>query len=344
MYRAQQMRLMGYGTDWPDITITGPAGPSEPITGELSLVDYDLSQPGRVYEVKQAIRMLAERGANKVFNPKDPIQETTWQRMALGQPYQDSWDWATADEFLALLSRYALELDIDLNKAVQHVPGAPFAMVGGLQPTALGVELIAGALHRSNIDPATVMPEYMAWRGASWWAPPSPSAVGTRKASVVQRTADLGDPIEWQPLSPSASVEEIARINWWDNRLNQLWKSLSTAMTEQQRSSELAMIENYRIGRNTEVNLANARLDYDPASKAACDRLGGTYLADEKVCEIELPDEPEVEEPELPLTAPTTAPAKAAAAPSSAVGWAALIAGGVLLVGGLYMKSQEGKR
>lgn len=67
-------------------------------------IAYDLAQPGRVREIKKALRMLGQAGAiGAIPLISDLILETRWKQLS----DDDVWTDATADEFVAFLSRWA---------------------------------------------------------------------------------------------------------------------------------------------------------------------------------------------------------------------------------------------
>jgi len=67
-------------------------------------ITYDLAQPGRVREIKKALRVLGAAGAiGAIPLISDLIQETRWKLLA----DDDVWTDAAADEFVAFVSRWA---------------------------------------------------------------------------------------------------------------------------------------------------------------------------------------------------------------------------------------------
>ena len=160
-------------------SLMGPYEPSpreEHLTPYVSLGDmaspYDMRETEAVLEVKSALYALGQLAADK-FRTSDPSFETRWKEIILGEP---SWDAATADEFCIAVGRY---------RGIGWQVPSPYAVTtpGGPQPTATGLELIAGAVNE-RLGGSPRMLSYERWRGGSF-APPSIISGPTAETPII---------------------------------------------------------------------------------------------------------------------------------------------------------------
>jgi hypothetical protein len=121
---------------------------------------YDLNDPVAIQQVKSALLALGRYWSDRVAR-EDPAIETRWSWI---DPSVPSWDPSTADEFAFAVGR--------LRGLGWQVSG-PYAVETpvGPQPTATGLELIAGAVN-DLLGGTPRMTHYEAWRGG-WVSPPS---------------------------------------------------------------------------------------------------------------------------------------------------------------------------
>lgn len=193
--RAQAESLMG-----PYEPVPGPERAAPYVGVGQMQGPYDFSEPVAILEMKAALKALGELAADK-FRTSDPAIETRWRDIIAGEP---SWDAAAADEFAIAIGRYR-------GLGVQ-VPG-PYAVdtPGGPQPTATGLELIAGAVN-DLLGGSPRMLNYESWRGGSF-APPS-IVSGPAADTPVIHTDYFGTDFRLPPADTRPDVlEQIVAAN-----------------------------------------------------------------------------------------------------------------------------------
>jgi hypothetical protein len=238
---------------------------------------YDLNVPGAVLEIKKALVALAIWGSDPNLNPDDPIQEQVWQGIQL----DDSWDASVADELVLAMGRYK---NLFGDNHVQQGGSPPTNMVGGLQPTAAGLECLAGAVEE-KLGGYPKMEKYLNWRGGAW-DPPSWTSGPADNAQVIPSTnrGGMASTLDYVPLSPEVSGEQKNAVLVLDRQLSEAWKMLLNAENETQRAQIVNAIKGVRLIRNTAVLTINASVPprqgttiVESGGKYACEKSGGTY-------------------------------------------------------------------
>ena len=171
--REQDVALMGdYELVADDVAFTPYAFDNHAAMGQPGTTPYNLNDPVAITELKMALYELAKRDSDPLRNPENPILETRWRDMILDGDYATSWDGASADEFVLAISRYASPSGI--TGPHMQIAGSRFGkgILGGPQPTAKGLEVIAGAVNQ-RLGGLPQMPSYLAWRGGGAFDPPS---------------------------------------------------------------------------------------------------------------------------------------------------------------------------
>ncbi len=171
--RAQKVSLLGYGdyqfdgSDERDFTPYERGGIGAAPAGTV----YDLTEPGRVAEIKRSLIGLAEM--------KGPSQLTDfWKHIDLSPQFADAWGGPVADAFVAAVGRYrdqgVLPGLMSSDQVFTVIPEfrekdkhgqdtGNYYWVGGAQPTVPGLELIAQAA-RQLAPGVPQMDLYWKWR------------------------------------------------------------------------------------------------------------------------------------------------------------------------------------
>jgi hypothetical protein len=205
--------------------------------GAAAKAPFDLNDPEAVAEIKRALVALAERDADPFQGPSDLITETVWKEV---DPTSPAWDGQTADEFVAAISRYAPNTGVF--GPYMQLGGSKYGehgIVGGPQPTANGLEIIAGAVE-TKLNGTPRMSKYLAWRGGMFNPPSMVSK--PPPGSVVIPTGDGGrfwDPASYTPTWPDGDPEAVASAAAADAALIECWRGLEKAKSEAARMSWL---------------------------------------------------------------------------------------------------------
>jgi LPXTG-motif cell wall-anchored protein len=219
---------------------------------------FDLNAPGVPLEIKQALVALARVDADPLTAQGDPIRETVWQELVLSGPYQDAWEGAAADEFVTAISRYAPASGIP-GPYVRLGGGAgKYGIVGGAQPTAAGLEVLAGAI-QTKLGGVPSMQRYLAWRGGVF-APPSTISGPPAGAAVlpIQRSGKFWDPTGYTPMWSGAPADIRQNVERLDESLISCIQSQVTLQTEEQRLIGINdCLRSVRAARHQLVLLAN---------------------------------------------------------------------------------------
>lgn len=252
---------------------------------------FDLNAPGVVREIKQALVALARLGADPLRNPTDPITETTWKRVSdeLSDPYAaDAWTGATADEYVTMLSRYP-DLRSALDGPFTQLGGSKFGkygIVGGAQPTAHGLEVLAGAVRQQTGQ--SLMPLYEAWRGGVFPPPSSVSApAGNATVMPVTKHGPFWNPFGYTPAHEGGDPELKAAVDDADDLLVKCTTTQMMAQSEAQRAAGLNdCLGGTREGRHHLVLKLNAT-----APEPSCGE-GMVYRRDLARCVLSMDLEP----------------------------------------------------
>lgn len=197
---------------------------------------FDLNEPGVVLEIKKALVALAQADADPLRNPDDPIQETVWQEIVMTGPHAEAWEGAAADELVTAMSRYAPTSGI-VGPYVQ-LGGSQFGkygIVGGAQPTAAGLEVLAGAVQQ-RLGGQPVMGSYLKWRGGAF-SPPSTVSGPPSTAQVIPvgRHGAFWDPTGYTPMWEGAPEALQANVTQLDESLISCIQQQGSLQNEGQR-------------------------------------------------------------------------------------------------------------
>lgn len=257
-----------------------PTTPEELLTPYESLGDtsepYDLNEPAAVLELKEALYALGERAADR-HRTSDPAIERRWQDIVLGEP---SWDGATADEFALAIGRYrGLGWQVPYPYAVS-TPGGP-------QPTATGLELIAGAVNEL-LGGTPPMLSYERWRAGSF-APPSRIS-GPDPNDPIIPVSYFGPAFGVEPADTDPDIRE--QIAAAERMVGDAHAGAMQAGTEDERAKHAANMILGRALRDAWVAEARAQSEVTgegrqltlSEAEEACIDLGGRWDGDAKVC------------------------------------------------------------
>jgi hypothetical protein len=205
--------------------------------GQPGETPYDLNVPEHVLELKTALYELAKRDTDPFRNPGNPILEERWKDMILDGRYASSWDGASADEFVLAISRYVPGSGI--TGPFMQIAGSKFGrgILGGPQPTAKGLEVIAGAVQQ-RLGGVPPMTSYLKWRGGtinppSDWSGPGDEAV----VLPITRMGPVWEPYGYTPVADDGVPEWVGYARQVDESLLSCWQAMAamTGATEEQR-------------------------------------------------------------------------------------------------------------
>jgi hypothetical protein len=249
---------------------------------------FDLKAPGAIQEVKRALVALAAYEADPFRSKEDPATELIWKHI---DPTSPSWDPMTAMEYALAVGRYAQEYGTGLF----DIP-PPYAQMSdpGPQPTATGLELLAGAVAQ-HLGGTPAMPMYLAWRSLGCTvclAPPS-KVSGPKPTDPVLPTDDFGTKFLYPPPAELAKDPEAgAALAKLEAELAGDWKTAMTAKHETERATIAFKYLTDRIGRDALVAMLIARAKVrigtttvDPSTIQACLEHGGSWNTVTNGCE-----------------------------------------------------------
>lgn len=221
---------------------------------------FDLRSPAAVLELKHALVALAQHGSDPL-KVSDPIQEDRWKRIQLTGPGAAGWEGPAADELVAAISRHAKASGIA--PPYIQLGGSSFGkygIVGGPQPTAHGLEVIAGAV-QTLLGGAPQMTQYLAWRDGTF-KPPSSVSKPPENAQVnlVEWSHPYWDQESYTPAWPEGDPIYVKAAEQLDDALVACWQQLAemTDATEEQRRLAIdECILPVRAQRHEAVLLAN---------------------------------------------------------------------------------------
>ena len=303
--RAQQTSLLG------NYELPGREEQAAPYVqlGDTS-IPYDLDAPGVIAEIKAALVALGQRAADR-FQTSDPAIETRYKDILLDEDVP-TWDAATADEFAIAIGRY--------RGWGWQVPG-PYAVMtpGGPQPTATGLELIAGAVNEL-LGGFPRMVRYEQWRSGAF-APPS-MVSGPKANAPVRRTSNFGTTFLYSP--PDAPGDVLEQVAAADRMLSDAWAGAMQAGSEQERAVYASTMVLGRSVRDAWVREAIAQTpvregttEVEHVDQSACVNLGGQWDAATNECKALEPAQAETE---------------------SSAPWIILAVGGLLIAGSMLHK------
>jgi hypothetical protein len=226
--------------------------------GADPIVSYDLGAPGRVREIKGALKRLGQAGATPGIIPwseQELIKESLWAQLV----DDDTWSDVAADEFVAFLSRWA--------PRYMCFAFPLFGVVNGLaQPTTNGLLLLDVAL---RYEAANLLQRGIAALQACGYGGPSSARLGLFEDALLGAAAEVGAGVDLNP-SVRNSVSVVPTINvalhpvappdgdstlyskWKaaERELDALYATLAKATNESTRSDVLARLEMKRIERD----------------------------------------------------------------------------------------------
>lgn len=231
---------------------------------------YDLNEPGRVAEIKRVLVALAQRASDPLQNPDDTQVEDTWayiDRDSNGDlvppQYADAWDGPTADAFVLAVSRYRdLVGDNSAVFAKSELVADDFGnldMVGGPQPTVMGLEMLALAA-KKYLGGSPQLNSYLSWRGGDLGgmldSPPEAPTIKSRRFGVPWNTRGWtfalknGQTAQDNPQLLTALLEI-------EQQLVQDWMAAQVAKDEAQRSAVAQNLVYGRASRDSIVRQLN---------------------------------------------------------------------------------------
>lgn len=254
---------------------------------------YDLKAAGVVSEIKRALVALAQMEADRSRSPNDPATERLWRDIDLSPSFADAWHPAAAQEYALAVSRYR----------TSAVPPPylqfPAGSTSGPQPTAAGLELLAGAVN-TRLGGTPRMTIYEAWRGVGpggvagapdlgvysvAWA----LAGGTKRSvKPTQNVFGSGAQVVKLPSPMVLDSYPLLRGQIHDARATQVrsWQAAAKADNEKERDFWATAMENHRRARDQLVDKAIA-LDTTqwkalPAehrlAASSCQEAGGEWV------------------------------------------------------------------
>lgn len=237
--------------------------------------------PQVVRELKRALRALGEYEADAARSGDDPATELLYKQINPEESYP-YWDPVTADAFALAMSRYK-DRWVD-GPWVRTTPV-------GFQPTARGLEVIAGAV-RELLGGVPALSTYEAWRGGMF-APPSMLSAPAADAPVVP-TFDYGPSFRYPPPVVLEQHPQLAAaLAGVEAGLKQSWLSSLDATDEATRQWWSHMFTKQRLARDIlvdqAIDLAEVRTGEDPPDSdaqaiAACHDMGGSWDAPSRSC------------------------------------------------------------
>jgi hypothetical protein len=251
------------GSDLPPAALTGA---------------YDLNQPGRVYEIKQALAAVGQADAGA---------ETLWRLLTP----DDVWDDATADEFVIFVSRWMERLPC------YPAPLMQFAQ-GGVHPTFTGLLMLDAAYryvtsHFASasipvaegcgvgVASASIMPELETFLAGQ---APTNKAVTLRRPQVEDVALTPSYAVSPHPIPPPDVDAELYR-QWTsiNDAMKTAWSLLVKATTDTLRVQDVQAVNDLRLQRDQVANAIIAK---------AMPRQGTTTVETVGVCTL-----PEVYDP-----------------------------------------------
>jgi hypothetical protein len=197
---------------------------------------YDLNQPGRVREIKQALAAVGKA---------DNGQETLWRVLS----DDDSWDDAAQDEYVTFLSRWANKLPCFPAPLVFLTTAAHPTFTGLLLLDAAyryatsnlitkGISLVQGC--STGVPSTSFMPileQYLTGE------PASASAVLLNRPDIEKIQIQTSDALTPHPIPPP-DVDVALYAQWVqaNDSVKQIWASLSKAVTDEARMLALAAV------------------------------------------------------------------------------------------------------
>lgn len=250
-----------------------------------SVQPYDLNVPGRVAEIKRVLQALGDYASDPNRNPSNTQTEDTHRYIDTSPTHIDSWDGPTADAFALTVGRHRDRFpglmtpgqkSGPLIQVVKHrtKENGDLVVVGGPQPTVLGLELIAQAAHEVLHD-SLQLDQYLAWRGGTLDCFSLDKGSCIPPDSSVVSSYALGkpyDPRGWTIADEKGEVAQVypdlvIQLHDVQSRMEKLWSEAPFKETESARKRVADEIVDLRGERDALVRKLNQRSD-DPGCPA----------------------------------------------------------------------------
>lgn len=239
---------------------------------------YDLNEPAAAIQLKTALVALGTYWSDRLAKP-DPAKETRWTKIDVSTPY---WEPEAADELAFAIGR--------LRGLGWQVP-PPYAVetAVGPQPTATGLELIAGAVN-DLLGGVPKMTHYESWRGG-WVAPPSLIS-GPSATDPVAPNYTYGPGFKLPPYEVEGGV--ASGLQLVREALTKAWVDAMTPdKDESYRLDVEARIIDMRAQRNQLVEIAIAGTTpregntvVEHVEPEACSKSGGIWDPADLTCTV----------------------------------------------------------
>lgn len=311
--------VQGVGFYEPAGTVERQFSPYDvrPLSAFGAVEPYNLAGAGRVAEIKNVLRALAQLRSDPLQTPPPNTQkDDVWKHIDLTPGFEDAWDGPTADAFVIAASRYRHYLDASL-PADRRSPVAQLPVftsiygdeiVMGPQPTIAGLEALAQAAHRELKD-SVQLNNYLQWRGAplecgllSSCEPPDTVVTPTRAKG--RDWNPRGYTVAWRNGPVAEQYPNmVPMLDAIDVQLREQWVKAQSDSTEDDRSQRADIIIDYRKQRNDIVKQLNKG-----AALPACKDPSWIYDKEKGACVPRCPPDKQWS-PELALcvvTLPTT--------------------------------------
>jgi hypothetical protein len=236
-------KVLGYSTYGVQPFVYAGFG-ADPLSPAALSAPYDLNQPGRVQEIKRALRAIGQ---------SDNGPETLWRVLS----DDDLWDDAAQDEYVTFLSRWANKLPCFPGPLVFLTTAAHPTFTGLLLLDAAyryatsnlisqGVSLVQGC--STGVPSSSMMAQLEQYLTGG---PAGTPAVVLNRPGIENVQVQASDNVTPHPIPPS-DVDPALYTTWIDanGSVKQIWTSLSNAVTEEARMQALKAISDARTRRD----------------------------------------------------------------------------------------------
>jgi hypothetical protein len=236
-------KVLGYSTIEGEPFVYAGFG-ADAVSADALSTPYDLNQPGRVQEIKRALRAIGQA---------DNGPETLWRVLA----DDDSWDDAAQDEYMVFLSRWASKLPCFPAPLVWLTTAAHPTFTGLLLLDAAyryatsnlitqGISLVQGC--STGVASTSMMAQLEQYLTG---APAGAPAVVLNRPGIEKVQVQASDNVSPHPIPPP-DVDPSLYSTWVDanKSVNQLWTSLSNAVTDTARMQALNALGDARTRRD----------------------------------------------------------------------------------------------
>jgi hypothetical protein len=246
--------------------------------GGVNRAPYDLNAPGNIAEVKDVLRALGAKASS------EGADETRYQAIRDDAGGLPTWDPASADELVLTLGRYR---DVQWLSATGIEEPWWVQTPVGPQPTATGLEMLAGAAGYVLGQP--MMPGYLAWRGG-YLTPPSRVSGPSATDPVIPVSYYGPDFIYTPPGAPEPHASGIASV---EAGLLADWSSAAAGTNAAERVALAASMVARRALREALIRAAIAVMppregstSVEHVDEQACAKASGTWDAATGTCTV----------------------------------------------------------